>query len=111
VHVLRAIGKDAKLEDMRGYFEHLSLLDPLIVAKMVKGMHDHDASDVLAQVTVPTLILHGTADPFTPIEIARVMDENISNSTLIVYDGGAHTLPIERPDEINDDVLRFLTSF
>jgi pimeloyl-ACP methyl ester carboxylesterase len=108
VHVLRAIGPRASADDMRGYFEHLSTLDPLIVAKMVRGMHDHDAGDLLAKIDVPVLIVHGTADPFTPLVVAEEMAREIPRSKLVVIDGAAHTLPIEYPAEVGAEVLAFL---
>jgi pimeloyl-ACP methyl ester carboxylesterase len=108
VHIARAIGPRAKADDMQGYFDHLALLDPLIIAKWIRGMHEHDASDVLRDVKVPTLILQGTSDPFTPLSIAKVMEREIPGARLVVYEGGAHTLPIEFGDEIGDEVRGFL---
>lgn len=108
VHVLRAVGPNAKPDDMRGYFEHLSTLDPLIVAKMVRGMHDHDATDVLAKIDVPVLIVHGTADPFTPIGVAEQMHRAIAGSRLVRIEHAAHTLPIEYPAEVAGEVRTFL---
>jgi pimeloyl-ACP methyl ester carboxylesterase len=64
----------------------------------------------LRDVKVPTLILHGTSDPFTPLDIAKVMEREIGDAKLVVYEGGAHTLPIEYPDEINAAVRAFLTT-
>jgi pimeloyl-ACP methyl ester carboxylesterase len=108
-HVLRAIGPTAKQEDMRGYFEHLSTLDPLIVGKMVRGMHNHDASAVLPTISVPVLLLHGTRDPFTPISVAKHMERTIGNAQLVSYQDGSHTLPIEFGAEVAEDVRTFLT--
>jgi pimeloyl-ACP methyl ester carboxylesterase len=108
VHVLRAIGPRASAEDMRGYFEHLSTLDPLIVAKMVRGMHDHDASDLLAKIDVPVLVIQGNADPFTPLSAAQAMAAEIPNARLVEIDGGSHTLPLEFPAEVGAEVRRFL---
>jgi pimeloyl-ACP methyl ester carboxylesterase len=108
VLLARAIGPRAKREDMQGYFEHLSMLDPLILAKMVRGMHAHSAEDVLAKIDVPVLILHGTADPFTPLSIAKEMEREIRSAKLVAYEGGAHTLPIEFRDEVGAEVRAFL---
>ena len=107
-HVLRAIGPTVKEEDMKGYFEHLSTLDPLIVGKMVRGMHSHDASDVLPTIRVPVLIVHGTRDPFTPIAVAVDMERAIPEATLVKIEGGSHTLPIEYPAEVAGEVRTFL---
>ena len=108
VSLARAIGPRAKREDMQGYFEHLSMLDPLILAKMVRGMHAHTAEDVLAKIDVPVLILHGTSDPFTPLSIAQEMADEIPGAKLVTFDGGAHTLPIEFRDEVAAEAHNFL---
>jgi pimeloyl-ACP methyl ester carboxylesterase len=107
VHVLHAIGPRAKPEDMKGYFEHVSTLDPLIVAKMVRGMHDHDASDLLGKIDVPVLILHGTSDPFTPMLVAEVMEREIADAKLVKFQDASHTLPIEYPDEVASEIRSF----
>lgn len=106
--LVRAIGPGAKREDMDGYFEHLSMIDPLIAAKMVRGMHAHRADDLLAEIDVPFLVAHGTADPFTPPAVARHMAETIPEAELLMLHGGSHTLPIERPREILDALRPFL---
>jgi pimeloyl-ACP methyl ester carboxylesterase len=108
VHVLRAIGPTARPEDMQGYFDHLATLDPLIVGKMVRGMHSHDASDVLPSIRVPVLIVHGTRDPFTPLSVAKDMERAIPDATLVQIEGGSHTLPIEYPAEVAGEVRGFL---
>ena len=94
---------------MKGYFEHVSMMDPLIAAKMVRGMHAHSAEELLPKIDVPVLILHGTSDPFTPLEVAQDMEREIPGAELVVYEGGAHTLPIEYGEDIGRRVNAFLS--
>jgi pimeloyl-ACP methyl ester carboxylesterase len=107
-YVLRAIGPGADPKDMHGYFDHLSLSDPLVAAKMIRGMHSNSATDLLPKIDVPVLIAHGTADPFTPLSVARRMEEVIPDATLVAVEAGSHTLPIERPDLILEAMRPFL---
>jgi pimeloyl-ACP methyl ester carboxylesterase len=107
-HLLRAVGPGASAEDMAGYFEHLSMSDPLIAAKMIRGMHEHSAEDVLPHVAVPVLVVHGTNDPFTPKRVATAMARTIPDARLAFVDGGSHTLPIEQPDTVLGAVRPFL---
>lgn len=93
---------------MTGYFDHVSRTDPLIAAKMIRGMHSHSAEDVLEKIDVPVLICHGTADPSTPYRVAEEMNERIPRARLVPFEGGSHTLPIEYPDEIAAAVRPFL---
>ena len=106
--LVRAIGAKAKAEDMAGYFDHVSMIDPLIAAKMIRGMHSHSAEDLLEKIDVPVLIVHGTSDPFTPLIVAKEMAERIPTANLVVIQDGSHTLPIESPDEILAAVRPFL---
>jgi pimeloyl-ACP methyl ester carboxylesterase len=98
--LVRAIGPKALPEDMKGYFDHVSMIDPLIISKMIRGMHAHSAEKLLPTIGVPVLIAHGTNDPFTPISVAREMADRIPDAKLVVFEGGSHTLPLEYPDEI-----------
>ena len=63
----------------------------------------------LQAVTVPTLIIHGTADATVPIDVSsRQAAAGIAGSVLKEYDGGPHGLLASHPAEIRDDVLAFL---
>lgn len=107
-HLLRAAGPKARPEDMRGYFAHLSMSDPLIAEKMILGMHAHDGEELLGEIDVPVLVLHGTRDPFTPPRVAKRMAESIPGARLVFIEGGSHTLPIEHPDRILDEMRPLL---
>jgi pimeloyl-ACP methyl ester carboxylesterase len=55
--------------------------------------------------TVPTLVVVGTEDAFTPVEEARHIHECVPGSTLAVIEGAGHLPNLERPAEF-DRVLR-----
>jgi pimeloyl-ACP methyl ester carboxylesterase len=106
--LFQAIGSRAPREDMRGYFDHVSMIDPLIIAKMIRGMHSHSAERLLPKIGVPVLICHGAKDPFTPVTVAEEMADRIPAARLVVFEDGTHTLPIEYPDEIVEAMRPFL---
>ncbi len=63
----------------------------------------------LASFTVPTLIIHGTADKTVPIDpTARAAEAGIPAATLIEYEGEPHGLFATAPDRLNADLLDFL---
>ncbi len=63
----------------------------------------------LPAFTVPTLIIHGTADQTVPIDTAgRAAARGIATSRLLEYDGGPHGLLASHKDRIHTDVLGFL---
>jgi len=65
----------------------------------------------LASFTVPTLVIHGTADKTVPIDAtARVVASQVPGAELIEYDGSAHGLFASDKQRLIDDLLCFLGS-
>ena len=63
----------------------------------------------LAAFTVPTLIVHGTADKTVPIDTAgRAAARGIPQATLIEYDGAPHGLFATHKERFTADLLAFL---
>ena len=63
----------------------------------------------LAFFTVPTLIVHGTADKTVPIDATgRESARAISGSTFIEYDGAPHGLFATHREKLVSDLLAFL---
>ena len=59
--------------------------------------------------SMPTLILHGTADKTVPIDTtARQAAKMIPHAQLIEYDGAPHGLLVTHKDEVIRDLLAFL---
>jgi len=49
--------------------------------------------DALAHIVVPTVVIHGTADPVYPVDHAHVLVERIASSKLVLIEGLGHELP------------------
>jgi 3-oxoadipate enol-lactonase len=69
-----------------------------------------DYTDMLSAITVPTLVVVGSDDEFTPVADAEYMHARIAGSTLVVVDGAAHMPNLERPAEFNKAVGELLTA-
>lgn len=69
-----------------------------------------DYVDLLATVTVPTLVVVGSDDEFTPLSDAELMHQAVPGSRLAVIDGAAHMPNLERTAEFNDLLQAFLDS-
>lgn len=104
----RALGPDAKLEDMSSYYRHMAYLDPLVMLMMGEAMRTHSAADVLSTVQVPTLVVAGERDTFTPILLAEHMRDEIPDSELVLIPGASHGAVIEKPAEVNEAIESFL---
>ena len=64
----------------------------------------------LASFTVPTLVIHGTADKTVPIDATgRVVAAQVPHAELIEYDGSAHGLFATDKERLIEDLLGFLT--
>ncbi len=62
----------------------------------------------LAQMTIPTLVIHGDADQIVPISVsAHATAKLIPNASLIVYPGAPHGLCSTHKDQLNVDLLSF----
>jgi 3-oxoadipate enol-lactonase len=67
-----------------------------------------DYSALLTRVTVPTLVVVGADDTYTPISDAEAMHAVLPDSTLRVIEGAAHLPNLERPREFNEMLGEFL---
>ena len=80
-----------------------------ICAEIFRRMGEHDASDLLATIRAPALIIAGERDRFTPSEIAREMAGAMPSARLELLPGASHFGLIEYPDEIVGSVERYLS--
>jgi non-heme chloroperoxidase len=63
----------------------------------------------LKAFTVPTLVIHGTADETVPIDPSgRAAARGISGAKLIEYKGEPHGLFATAPDRLNADLITFI---
>jgi len=106
---LEVNGKLVHREDFTPYFKHLSGMDPRLFLGMLKHASEHTAYDHLPQVKVPTLIVAGTADTFTPYWLSEEMHDRIAGSELLTVPGGTHVSPIEHPELIALRLEKFLS--
>lgn len=67
-----------------------------------------DYVDTLGGVSVPTLIVVGRDDAFTPIKDAEFMHQAVTDSTLIIVEGTGHLPNLERPEVVNSAWEAFL---
>mgnify|MGYP000194578579 CR=1 FL=1 len=66
-----------------------------------------DFSDRLADLDVPTLLVHGTDDPLLPVSWSRRASERLPNGELLAVEGCGHWPPREQPERFNRAVTSF----
>lgn len=67
-----------------------------------------DFSDRLADLDVPTLLVHGTDDPLLPVSWSERASQRLPNGQLHSVEGCGHWPPRERPAQFNRAVTAFL---
>jgi pimeloyl-ACP methyl ester carboxylesterase len=95
-------------EDFFPYLEGMARVDPMLFMEMLLHAGRHSARDLLPEIDVPTLVVAGDRDGFTPVGLSRAMADLIPHAELLVVVGGSHTAPIERPELVGETVLGFL---
>ena len=95
-------------EDLERYFLDLAEVDPEVFVRMLGHAAEHDAADHLREVDVPTLVVGGEKDTFTPLALSRRMHEAIAGSELLVLPAATHVGPLEHPELVALRVEKFL---
>ncbi|MGC0330705.1 3-oxoadipate enol-lactonase [Streptomyces sp. SAI-170] len=76
--------------------------DPQGAAAALRGRAERpDYRPVLARVTVPSLVVVGTDDEYTPVSDAEALHAALADSVLHIVEGAAHMPNLERPEEFN----------
>ena len=68
-----------------------------------------DATDRLDELSVPTLVLHGTDDRVLPVGNADLLADHLPHATVERIEGGPHLFFIEERDAVNDRIRSFLS--
>jgi pimeloyl-ACP methyl ester carboxylesterase len=95
-------------DDFVPYLDHMASMDPAVFASLLGSAAAHSAEDMLPTVEVPTLIVAGARDSFTPSWISEKMWKHIPGAELLVIPLGSHTAPLEIPELVNLRVEKFL---
>jgi pimeloyl-ACP methyl ester carboxylesterase len=75
---------------------------------MLASAGTHSADDLLPSIDVPTLVIAGSRDGFTPPDRSVAMAEAIPGAQLLMIEDGSHTTPIERPELVNKAIADLL---
>lgn len=67
-----------------------------------------DASDELSTLTLPTLVIHGTADRVLPMENGRLLADLIPEARLELYEDAPHWVFIEEAAAVTNDLRELL---
>lgn len=91
-------------------YRMMTATDPEGAAAALRGRAERpDYRELLTTVTVPTLVVVGRDDTYTPVADAEAMHAAVPGSTLVVVESAAHLPNLERPAEFNAALRAHLT--
>jgi pimeloyl-ACP methyl ester carboxylesterase len=82
-------------------------LDPRSYARQHAAARAHDTSACLAQITTPTLVIHGEQDRIAPLDNGKRLAGGIAEAQFISLPSGGHAFPTDVPDA-GRDLVSFL---
>jgi pimeloyl-ACP methyl ester carboxylesterase len=94
-------------EDFAPYIQHVRSMDFSLFLRMLAAAGEHSAEDLLPSIDVPTLIIAGERDSFTPPYLAEWMAERIPGAELFVVKPGTHVAPLEQPEVVKARIQEF----
>ena len=103
-------GDMVRWEDFWPYFEHLGGMDVGFFVQLLDQLQHHTVEDRLQDIDMPTLVVAGERDTFTPAWLSRRMQQLLPQAELMVVPGGTHVAPIEVPELLNLHIQRFLAA-
>jgi len=95
-------------EDLMPYLQQMVKVDFSLFTRMLAKVDQHTAEELLPKITVPTLILVGERDTFTPPAVGYAMADKIPGAEILVLAEGSHAALLEHADETNQRVEQFL---
>ena len=116
INVARSIGSPGYQSDEDRLRERVlrgvrrSVYPPGLPRQLAAIIDDGDRRARLADVRVPTLVLHGEDDPLVKVEGGRDTAAAIPGAKLKTYPGWGHDLPMELVQPLADDIAEHARS-
>jgi pimeloyl-ACP methyl ester carboxylesterase len=95
------------VERFRDIAEDWTRLDLAIYADHFEALARHDASDLLARIRTPTLLIAGGRDRLTPAHLAERMARTMPDAVFELLPEASHFGLLEEPDAIVARMARF----
>lgn len=93
---------------MQQYIDHFATMDPIFFTTLVRDWQNHSSVETLKAIKVPTLIISGEEDQFTPAWISKKMHHLIPGSELFMIKNATHAGLAEQPELVNLRIEKFL---
>lgn len=96
-------------DDFMPYLEGMARMDVRTFLAMLAAAGRHTTDAILPEVDVPTLVVAGGRDGFTPPERGREVVDQVPGAEWLEIEDGSHTAPIERPELVDEAIATFFS--
>lgn len=83
---------------------------PRIIHGDYSACNQFDIMEKVHRITLPTLIISGTADQLTPVKYGEYLHRRIPGSEFSLIEGAGHMMGLEKPEAFTQIISRFLIS-
>jgi len=80
-----------------------------IMKETLRKVVNEDLTPYLEKITIPTLLIWGKNDTYTPLRHGEIMHKKVENSKLVVFSGSRHGVHLQEPEKLAEEVLKFLS--
>ena len=86
----------------------IKINSPTAIAHATEACMKFNVKNRISQISVPTLIISGREDTFTPLALSEQIHQSIQSSQWKIVEGVGHNIYIEKPSVLAQIVLEFL---
>jgi pimeloyl-ACP methyl ester carboxylesterase len=104
---LGVIGEQVSSDTFARLVSSLLEFDVMSYVGTLDRLGEYDASSVLPQVDVPTLVIGGDRDPFTPRASLEALVQGIPSAEYLVLPEGTHFVLLDQAERVNLRIEKF----
>jgi pimeloyl-ACP methyl ester carboxylesterase len=105
-----AYGPTTSEQTLRKGRQQLLRVDPKIIYGDYLACNSFDVMAQVQDISLPTLIVVGSADQMTPAKYGLYLHNQIPGAQLVEIKDGGHMMAVEKPTEVAQAVAQFLGS-
>jgi 3-oxoadipate enol-lactonase len=100
----------SRLDVARHVIKMMKATSPVAAATALRARAERIdyLTEILPKINIPTLVIVGRDDEYTPVAKAEELQQNLQNCKLVIIEDAGHMPNLEHPDQFNKAVLGFL---
>jgi pimeloyl-ACP methyl ester carboxylesterase len=103
-----AASKKTDPELMKPFRQDLAGCQPKITRGDFQACNQFDLTDRLPTIDIPILVVTASEDKLTPSAYGDLLVKRVRNASLVHIQDAGHIAPLEKPDEINAAIEKFI---